>query len=165
MTGRLRQSLLTGMRNRIESSDFAAVSFELGVPVSVVRSVVYSFFDSVSKKASSLPFSTATKIYDRKAFDKHCFVCNIPYIGRIGPVYSRYLQWRSNEAKSIERKPRCAVSNGITPVDIEKLAESIIDGIELPEVKRTTVSEQYDRVWIVGDSGKRLARQVIIKEK
>lgn len=153
------------MRNRIENSDFAAVSSELDVPVSVVRSVVYSFFDSVSKKASSLPFSTATKIYDRKAFDKHCFVCNIPYIGRVGPVYSRYLQWRSNEAKLIEHKPRCTVSNGITPVDIEKLAESIIDGIELPEVKRTTVSEQYDRVWIVGDGGKRLARQVIIKEK
>lgn len=153
------------MRNRIESNDFTAVSSELDVPVSVVRSVVYSFFDSISKKASSLPFSTATKIYDRKAFGRYCFACNIPYIGRVGPVYSRYLQWRSNEAKSIEHKPRCTVSNGITPVDIEKLAESLIAGTELPEVKRTTISKMYNRVWIVGDSGKRLARQVIIKEK
>lgn len=153
------------MRNRIESSDFTAISSELDVPVSIVRSVVYSFFDSISKKSSSLPFSTATKIYDRKAFDRYCFVSNIPYIGRVGPVYSRYLQWRSNEAKSIERRPRCTVANGITPVDIERLAESIIDGTELPKVKRTTVSERYDRVWVVGDSGKRLARQVIIKEK
>lgn len=153
------------MRNRIESCDFAAVASELGVPVSSVRSVVYSFFDSIAKKASALPFSTATKIYDKKSFDSRVFVCNIPYIGRVGPVYSRYLQWRSNEAKALDSRPRSMVSNGIAPVDIERLAESIIDGTELPEVKRTTVSDRYDRVWVVSESGKRLARQVIIKEK
>ena len=85
-------------RSRIEEEMLSLVSEELGVPEPEVRRAVHSFFDLIAKSARSLPFDNERRIYTKDGFDGFSGAWNIPYLGRTGPVYSRYLAWRRNES-------------------------------------------------------------------
>ena len=152
-------------RSRIEEAGFLRLSEEVGVPVPEVARAVKSFFDAVANSARRLPFDDRNRIYSREKFDEFVNVANIPYIGRLGPVYSRYLKWRENESKSLPQKPRSGYRSRMTLDDIENIAESILSGNGLPEIRKRKGSDLFERVWLVGKDGKKSARQVIEKQQ
>ena len=150
--------------NRIDESEFRLIASELGLGVSEVRRAVSSFFAVIASDADSLPFDNARKIYSREKFKEFVKVRCIPYVGRIGPVYSRYLKWRANEAKGQPSERRSSYRTGMTRDEIEHIAASILAG-RTPQITRKKNSELFNRVWLVGKDGKKSARQVIPKEK
>jgi hypothetical protein len=150
-------------RSKIEEAGFLRVSEELGVPVSEVSRAVKSFFDSIASDARRLPFNDRTRIYSRQKFETLVSVVNIPYIGRLGPVYSRYCKWRENESKTLPQKSREDYRSRMTQDDIENIAEAVLSGNPVPEIKKRKRSELFDRVWFVGTDGKKSARQVLEK--
>ena len=149
-------------RGLTQRNDYRKIACTLGISEGQVASVVESYFGSILSDARKLPFNNARKIYDKKAFESYAPVVNIPHIGRIGPVYSRYLTWRANEAKHIEQRPREHYRSGFTRGEIETIASEILAG-RIPSLKKKRGNEMYNRVWLVGQDGKKLARQVIPK--
>lgn len=152
-------------KNRIEESDFASIASELGIPASEVRRAVYSFFGVIVRESRNLPFDDSSRIYTRDKFDDLVKVRNIPSIGRIGPVYSRYLKWRGNEAKKLSQVNRSDCRDKVSQSDIENMAADILSGKTPSPVEKRKVNERYNRIWMIGRVGKRLARQVIKKEE
>lgn len=152
-------------KNKIEEADFSKIAKEFGVPVSEVRRAVYSFFGIIVRESRNLPFDNPTRIYKKERFDELVKVRNIPYIGRIGPVYSRYLKWRGNEAKNQPQVSRSEYRSRVSQDDIENMAAEILSGKTPSPVEKKKAKEIYNRIWMVGRVGKRLARQVIPKEE
>lgn len=151
-------------KNRLEDADFQQISRVLGVPASEVRRAVYSFFGIITREARALPFDDASRIYTRERFEDFVKVHNIPSIGRIGPIYSRYLKWRGNEAKNQIQASRSDYRAGISQGEIEHIAAEILSGNTPPPVNKKKATERFNRIWMVGRAGKRMARQVIPKE-
>lgn len=141
------------------------VADELDVDIIDVRSAVSSFFGAIYGEAKRLPFDSISRIYLKEKFDDFANVQNIPSIGRIGPSYSRYLKWKSNESASITQVIYTRKGKRFSDGDIEIMADAILTGKPIPELKKKKVNELYKRVWLVGKNGKRLARQVIPKEE
>jgi hypothetical protein len=150
-------------RNRIEDADMTAVAEDLGISVEDVRKVVSSFFDSLAAQARKLPFDNESRIYSKDRFEDFVKVFSVPSIGRFGPVYSRYLKWRGNEAKEIEQAKRSDYRSRMTQDDIENIAEDILAG-RTPVIRKKKKNELFKQVWLVGKNGKRLAWQVIPKK-
>lgn len=151
-------------RNRKEEPVLLRISEETGIPVSEVRKAAHSFFAAIKNEARKLPFDNRKKIYRKEVFDTFAFVRMIPFIGRIGPIYSRYLAWRRNESKLDVQVPRSRYRTRLLQDDIEHMAEAILAGKAPLPVRKKKGNELYKRVWVVGKDGKRLARQVIPKE-
>lgn len=152
-------------RSRIEEEMLSLVSEELGVPEPEVRRAVHSFFDLIAKSARSLPFDNERRIYTRDGFDGFSGAWNIPYLGRTGPVYSRYLAWRRNESKQLVQEKRSPARKGYTQSEIENMAEEILSGKTPSPVRKRKGNEMYKRVWMVGKLSRKQARQVIPKNK
>jgi len=152
-------------RNRTEEAVYGLVADELGLSISDVRLAVSSFFGEIVSESRALPFNNERKIYSKEKFAEYERAWNIPYIGRIGPVYSRYLKWRGNESKNIVQEPRSNYQSRITQSDIEDMAEAILSGRTPTPLRKRKGNELYNRVWLVGQDGKKLARQVIPKTK
>lgn len=152
-------------RSLREESDYRLVAGSLSVDVSDVRRVVSSYFGMVLSDARSLPFDNHRRIYSRDVFDGFVKVRNIPSVGRLGPVYSRYLKWRANESGGYDMVPRGFYTGGLTRGEIEDIAADAIAGRvpSLPDRRRN--SDLFDRVWLMGSDGRRSARQVIRKDK
>lgn len=152
-------------RSRLSDADAQAVADELGVPVTEVRRAVDSFFGSIVEAADELRLDNECRIYTRAAFRDKEFACNIPSIGRIGPVYSRYLAWRSNESRSQVQEPRSRYRERVTRDEIDNIASEIIAGRSPAPVTEHKGKEFYKRVWLVDTDKRKLARQVIRKDK
>lgn len=152
-------------RDRLEEADIGSVSESLGVPAGEVRRIVHSFFDDIGSRARRLPFADTSRIHRRTSFDRYRFAVNIPCIGRIGPVYSRYLKWLENESGMSGQELREKCRRRLTRDEIESLAGDILSGRvpDVPEKKRG--NEVYRRVWLVDADGRRMARQVFPKKK
>ncbi len=150
-------------RNRTEEILMNGIASSLGLNSKEVMRAVYSFFDSIALESDSLPFNTHRRIYSKDVFDSFVTVRNIPSIGRIGPVYSRYLQWRANESPSVTMVSRSSFKRRVT-YNIEDIAADILSG-RTPFIKKTERKEKFDRIWLVGQDGKKSARQVILKKK
>ena len=134
-----------------------------GLSPSEVRKAVASFFDIVAIESRTLPFDNPRKIYSVKAFKEFERVYCIPYVGRIGTSHSRYLKWRANESKNENMVLRSSYKNGLNQDDIEYLAMEALSGKNVKKPNNRKVP--YKRVWMIGEEGKRQARQVIPKEK
>ena len=152
-------------KNKIEEADFSKIAKELGVSASEVRRAVYSFFGIIVRESRNLPFDNPTRIYKKERFDELVKVRNIPYIGRIGPVYSRYLKWRGNEAKNQPQASRSEYRSRVSQDDIENMAAEILSGKTPSPLRKYKKTELYNSVWLVGTNGKKQARQVIPKTK
>ena len=150
-------------RNRIDEAGFLRVSEEFGLSVSEVSRAVKSFFDAIVLDAKRLPFDDRNRIYSKDKFESLVDVVNIPCIGRLGPVYSRYCKWRENESKELPQKPRSDYRSRMTRDDIENIAEAVLSGSPLPEIKKKKGSDLFERIWFVEKNGKKSARQVIEK--
>ena len=150
-------------RNLTEEAEFRRIGSELGIDSTDVKRVVNSFFSVILEDVRKLPFDNHRKIYSKEKFDSYCTVRNIPSIGRIGPVYSRYLKWRANESAGYEMRPRSSYRSRMLQGEIEDIAAAILSGKTPSLTKKKKGSELYDRIWLVGENGKKSARQVIPK--
>lgn len=151
-------------RNRFEYERYRILSERYGVAEQEVKRIVASFFDAVASEAGRLPFNTPKKIFSKEAFVSYTKVTHLPFIGRIGPVYSRYLKWRANEAQELGMVPRSAYRRRMTQSDIEATAAAILSGQVPPELRKRKGKELFERVWLVGQEKKKSARQVIPKK-
>ena len=142
-----------------------SIAEELGVSEIEVQRAITSFFGIITGYARSLPFDSERRIYSHDKFDEYVNVTNIPFIGRVGPVYSRYLCWRRNEAKTIGQVKRKEFDTDIEKINIEEIAEALLSGKPLPQKEKHKKSEKFNRVWYVGKDKKKSARQVIPKMK
>ena len=152
------------VRNRIDELEYRRIAEEVGVSPDTVRSVVNSFFDTILCDARSLPFNNYRKIFTKEKFSEYSVVRNIPSLGRIGPVYSRYLKWRANESQCLTQVPRSSYQSRFSQSEVENMAAEILSGGTPSPVNKKKNSELYERVWLVGQGGKKSARQVIPKE-
>lgn len=150
--------------NRTDYSRYVEISEKTGVPVSDVRRIVESYFKDIFVYASNLPFDTHRKIFSKDKFDEYVRVDNIPSLGRIGPVYSRYLQWRVNASKEFDYAYRSAQKVKLSKGEIEDIAKEALSG-GTPVISKHKNSDLFERVWLVGKDGKKSARQVIPKEQ
>ena len=151
-------------RNRLEFARYRKLADRFGIPEEEVKRIVTSFFDVILADAGALPFNTPRKIYSKQKFDELSKVTHIPFIGRLGPVYSRYCKWRENESAGLSQRPRSDYRRRITQSDIEDTAAALLSGQAPPELKKKCGSEMFNRVWLVGQDGKKSARQVIPKK-
>lgn len=165
MIGHPRIILLKMAITRTERRRLKSVAKDVGVSEAEVRKVVNSFFGSIVKYAISLPFNNVRRIYGYDAFEELVEVVNIPGIGRLGPVYSRYLKWRGNEAKMLNQVPRSTFRIRLSQDEIEHIADDILSGKTPSEIKKRKPTELYNRVWLINKNGKRMARQVIPKKQ
>jgi len=123
-------------RSKTEEENYRLVADELGLDISAVRLAVSSFFGEIVSGSRALPFNNERKIYTKEKFAEYERAWNIPYIGRIGPVYSRYLKWRGNESKNLIQESRSKYRSRITQDDIEDIAEAILSGNAPPPLKK-----------------------------
>ena len=151
-------------RNRKEYERYRELSSRHDVSEEEVKRILASFFEVVFADARSLPFDNPKRIFTKEKFDEYVKVRNIPFIGRIGPAYNNYLKWRANESQQIEMAPRSSYRTGVTQSDIESTAAAILSGEAPPPLKKKRGKEMYERVWLVGQDGKKSARQVIPKK-
>ena len=152
-------------RDSSEWNAYRRIADDIGITEFDVSKVVRSFFDIIRLSASKLPFDNRRKIFSKDKFDEYGKVHHIPFIGRLGPVYSRYLAWRSNEAGNYDMEPRSSYRSRITDDDLESLYDAVMSGAEVHMPERKSKKDLYHSVWLVGKNGKRLARQVIPKNK
>ena len=151
-------------RNREEYQRYRRVAATTNVSEEEVKRILASFFLIVLADARSLPFDNPRKIFSKDKFEEFIKVRHIPFIGRIGPVYSNYLKWRANESQQIEMAPRSSYRSRRTQSDIESTAAAILSGKAPPPLEKKRGNEMYERVWLVGQDGKKSARQVIPKK-
>ena len=149
--------------SRTDEALFREIARETGVDASQVKRSVLSFFDVSFLDAKRLPFSSKRKIFKRVMFGRFAIIRSIPFIGRLGASYTRYLAWKRNDARDSGQVMKSIYRNNLTNEDIERYAAEILSGGS-PEIRKRKSKEMYDRVWIVGEDGKRQARQVIPKE-
>lgn len=152
-------------RSRPDEAEYRRIAERHGLDPRDVKRMVNSFFSVILRDCRSLPFDNPKRIYSKEMFDGMVKARCIPYVGRIGPVYSRYLKWRANESVGIEMAPRSSYRRRITQSEIEDTAAAILSGRTPPQLKKRKGKEMFDRIWLVGQEGKKSARQVIPKEK
>lgn len=150
-------------RNKIDEAVYRNLAKKYCIDKTEVRKIVLSFFDQIALEARSLPFDNEHRIYSRQALENASHVASIPFIGRIGPVYSRYLKWRANISQNLELAPREKFRLRLTQDDIENMAASVLAG-KTPSLVRRKNKELFDNIWLVDTDGKKLARQVIKKK-
>ena len=151
-------------KNRADHSRYRELSEKHGLTDSEVERIVSSYFSILLTDARSLPFDNPRRIYSKESFEDRIKVRNIPYLGRLGPVYSRYLKWRANVSEQLVMAPRSSYRRRITQGEIESTAEAILSGSTPPPLRKRKGTELFERVWLVGQDGKKSARQVIPKE-
>ena len=152
-------------RNRIDESRYRRIAEELNLPESEVKRAVHSFFGAIIRESRTLPFDNEQRIFRKDKFNEYVKVWNVPFMGRIGPVYSRYLKWRGNEAKNQAQVNRSDCRVRVSQSEIEAMAVEALSGRTPSPVVKSKLSESYKRIWMIGRVGKRLARQAIRKEE
>jgi len=145
--------------------DCTAVAVLLDLSVTETRRAVQSFFDVILSEARKMPFNDERRIYYQELFNDYVQVWHIPFIGRIGPVYSRYLKWRENESKTLGQVNKEVLKKQKRKEDVEAAAERLFLGEDMTPLKKKKGSEMYNRIWMVGRNGKRSAHQVIPKNE
>lgn len=153
------------MSNRIDRNEYSSIAEMFGIDASEVKRAVESYFGLILSDARPLPFDNPKKIYSRKVFDGMAKVRGIPSIGRFGPSYTRYLNWRSNASGAYDMVPKSSFRMGYTKEEVERFAESLLSGGNPEPPKKKKGTEMYERVWLVGTEGKKSARQVMPKKK
>jgi len=150
------------VRNRLEEAEYRRIADDLGLSDIDVKNAVKSFFDVIGEDARRAGLNTPRKIYFKPAFmaATHEMVVCIPHLGRMGPSYDRYLRWRANESKDIDMMPHPGRRNWFSAEEIEDIARNALYGAEIPVRDK----KMFHRIWLVGEDGKKQARQVIKKD-
>lgn len=147
--------------------DFRQIARQTGIEYSKVENALRAYFGEIIWTARKLPFCGRTKIFTSDGFDKYRFVRNIPYIGRIGPIYGRYLKWRAKENSENETVNRKKAKEHYSSPIIEQAMKDILDGKkpDIESLKGRIPKGVYRKVWICSENGKKSARQMIVNNK
>ena len=140
---------------------------EEGIAFSEVKKAILSFFDSIVSAANKLPFDRDNRIYSFGAFNEYPYCINLPYLGRLGPVYSLYIKWRAKESKTKDTVLRSmAKKDHLRPL-IESAAKQALSGnkVDGSLLRQRLPSGKYRTVWLVDkDNKKKAAKQVIVNK-
>ena len=139
---------------------------EHGLDIGEVVKAVLCFFDDIVLTTRRLPFDNIRRIYTADAVaDKAC-VYNIPYIGRLGPVYSQYLKWRSECAEEQEIVSRADVYAKHRAEKLDKAFDLVMSGKKIPEgyLRDPIPASLYHKVWIIDKDGRRRAAKQLFKK-
>lgn len=151
------------MKNTSDDKIFRDIASKYGIEISESKRIVNSFFEILQLEARALPFDDDTRIYTREKFGELVSVYQIPFVGRLGPVYSKYLSWRKNDVDAIEQMGRNVFRKVTLKEKAEMLAKQILSGNTVSgcSFKEFNRIAKHKRVWMVGVNGKKLANQVI----
>lgn len=138
-------------RRRPDTDMVKAAARGCGVTAADARRMVDSYFGAFLSVVRKLPLNTPYRIYTREAFTGFVRVLQIPSVGRIGTVYSRYLRWRSNEAAEL------AAGGGLQAMGPRGARENA--AAEGTAGGGPPFSVAGTRIWVIGADGRRLARQ------
>lgn len=134
-----------------------------GISVVEIQKAIGSFFDDMLMKIRRLPFNDVRRIYSPAAVEERAPVFNIPFLGRIGPVYSSYLKWRKEEALKEEMELRETVKARYRDERVEEALKLAKEGHKITNVflREGIPSGKYKKVWYIDKGGKRrVAKQV-----
>lgn len=144
------------------------IALETGTEPKEVERAVSAFFSTIISDVKRLPFNNPGRIYKPDAFEELCYVTNIPFLGRLGTVYSKYRKWRSEVASDIEMVDASDAKSEYYKPLIEEEARKALRGekVNVYRLKERVPSGMYRRVWIMRRNGKRSsARQMIVNKK
>jgi hypothetical protein len=132
-----------------------------------VQKAIVSFFDDIVVSTRKLPFDNIRRIYTADAVEDKACVYNIPYIGRLGPVYSQYLKWRGDIANDYELVLREDVRGIHLNERIEELAGLALSGHRVTRdmMKDPIPAGMYHKVWIIDKEGRRRAAKQLFKKQ
>ena len=130
-----------------------------GLSETEVQKAVVSFFDDIVVSTRKLPFNNLKRIYTADALEDKAGVYNIPYIGRLGPMYSLYVKWRGEVAEEYDMVLREDVRDIHLAERIEELAELALSG------HKVTRDMMKDKVWIIDKEGRRKAAKQLFKKQ
>lgn len=159
--------MLTRKLSRPDSSWCKAYANENGLSEVEVQKAIVSFFDDIVVCTRKLPFNNIKRIYTADAVaDKAC-VYNIPYIGRLGPIYSKYISWRRDVSEEYDMVLREDVRDIHLKERIEELAELALSGHRVTRdmLKDPIPSGLYHKVWIIDKEGRRKAAKQLFKKQ
>lgn len=140
---------------------------EEGVSFSEVKKALLSFFDSIVSAANRLPFDRDNRIYSFGAFHEYPYCVNLPYLGRLGPVYSLYIKWRAKESKTQDTVLRSRAKKEHLKPLIEEAAKQALSGnkVDSSLLQQRLPSGKYKTVWLVDkNKKKKAAKQMIINK-
>lgn len=146
----------------------ADIATEVGYDTRAIERAVSAYFSVIISDVRRLPFNSHSRIYKPDAFEENGYVVNIPYLGRLGTVYSRYRKWRasvSSENDTVRKED--ARSKYFEPL-VEEEARKALRGerVNVYRLRERVPSGMYRRVWIMKGNGKRSsARQMIVNKK
>lgn len=152
--------------SKIDCSECEKIAREENIPLSVVKNIITSYFDSMVIAAKALQYNNKQRLYTKKAFLENAFVINIPFIGRIGPVYSCYIKWRKQLSKNLEQIKKSALKRFHYGKYLEEEARHALNGekVNIELFGRPNAKDGYCRVWIIKENDKKVsARQIIVK--
>lgn len=139
-------------RRRPDHVTLLAAASACAVPMADARRIVDSYFGAFLAEMKSMPLDTPYRIYRRDAFEgRFSRVLSIPSVGRLGPVYSRYLKWRRNameDTAALAAGSAYAVRGEVK--DAAAAGTGTVAGRPSPSARR---------IWVIGLEGRRLARQ------
>ena len=140
---------------------------EEGIEFSEVKKALISYFDSIVSSANKLPFDRDNRIYSVSAFHEFPYCINLPYLGRLGPVYSLYIKWRAKESRVQEKVLRSQAKKEHLKPLIEEAAKQALAGnkVDSSLLQQRLPSGKYKTVWLVDkNKKKKAAKQMIINK-
>lgn len=90
------------VRKTLEEKKITKISFELGVPESVIEESINVLFKYMKAKIEA-PQLTGTEILSSEDFSKNVPILKIPGLGFMVPNYKKYLCIKASELKKINK--------------------------------------------------------------
>lgn len=139
---------------------------ENGLIESEVCKAVTSYFDDIVLGVRKLPFANFRRIYTADAVASLAPVYNLPRIGRIGPIYSQYVQWRRECAQELDMVQRRAVRAKHLAERIEEATALALSGhnVNRDMLDDPIPSGLYHKVWLIDAQGRRTAAKQLFKK-
>lgn len=154
-------NLSAGDRRTVRS-----IASETGLDAREAGKAVSSFFYVLLSEFRSLPFNSPGRIYTPAAFSSLSKVFNIPYIGRVGTMYSKYRKWRASVSAELDTINRSDIRQDSRRDMLDTAYHDAIHGrqVDASAMKGRNVKGRYTTVWLIDENGHRkVARQVIKK--
>lgn len=131
-----------------------------------VKKAIVSFFDDIVFSVRKLPFNNIRRIYSADALEEIADVYNIPYIGRIGPIYSKYVKWRKEESENYDMLLRKTAFRKHFNERVDEAVERAMAGERIGKgfLRDPVPSSLYHKVWLIDKNGKRKAARQLFKK-
>ena len=142
------------------------IAVETGLDAREVGKAVNSFFHVLLSEFRGLPFNNPGRIYTPAAFSSLSKVFNIPYIGRIGTMYSKYRKWRASESENLDTIMRVHMRKDSRQDLIDRAYIDAMSGkpVDSESIRRRTKKGLYTTVWVIDEDNRHKAARQVIKK-